>query len=126
MQADKPVGLFRLCAGFVRSVRIRAVYAWRTMQLVDIPLEVAIAQAKWHALKPPQKGARILAALNYREATKTELATRLGVSWNTVQSWIKGEKDCDWSRWMSITLALDLPETWEPRTEDDATKRRRN
>lgn len=88
------------------------------MLLVAIPLDIAIAQAKWEALSTKERGTRIHAALIAKGSTKTGLAERLGVSFNTVQSWIVGAKEADWARWMAVCLALGLEEKWEPSAKD--------
>lgn len=84
------------------------------MQIVAVAPEIAFAQAKWNALDAKQRAARILAAMHSKKSSKSDLAERLDVSFQTINSWAVGDNAADWSRWMSICMALGVAETWEP------------
>jgi len=84
------------------------------MDLVPPPKEIAFAQAEWDEIGAWGRAARILSAIYAAGGSKTELAERLGTSFNTINSWTMGDKDADWSRWISIATVLGVSETWQP------------
>lgn len=84
------------------------------MLTVALDPQIAFAQAQWASFTARERAAWVLATLEHRHLRKSELAERLGVSPQTVHAWTSGDSQFDWSRRMSICLALTLPETWEP------------
>lgn len=94
------------------------------MQLVPVPKDVAFAQAEWDEIGAWGRALRISSALAWSGKTKTDLAERLGLSFNTVNSWILGDKDADWARWISIAQVLGLPELWDPARDAPAAFRK--
>jgi transcriptional regulator with XRE-family HTH domain len=61
-----------------------------------------------------QRAAFIREALKTRGMKQTELQELLGITWQTMSTWTNGHASVDWSRWMSICLALGIPQTWAP------------
>jgi hypothetical protein len=84
------------------------------MQIVPMTPEIAGAQVRWDALSKVERGTWIQAAMDATGSRTQALADRLFVTFPAVHAWLLGESECDWSRWMSVTLALGLPETWRP------------
>lgn len=84
------------------------------MELVPIPKDIAFAQAEWDEIGAWGRATRINAAVVVSGMAQTDLAERLGLSQNTIGSWIFGDKDADWSRWISISNVLGLGELWRP------------
>jgi len=84
------------------------------MQVVPVDPNIAFAQARWDSLTDRERAARIIAAVKAQRTNLTELALRLGLRYASVHAWTTADAHCDWARWMAISLALGLPQTWEP------------
>ena len=85
------------------------------MVCVSLDPNIAFAQAEWASLSNEERAARIHAAMMAAGVTsQADLARRIGLSNNAVNKWLNAATEADWSRWMSITLALGLPQTWRP------------
>lgn len=87
------------------------------MLVVAVPKDVAFAQSEWDEIGAWGRAVRMLAALKHTKSNKTDLAERLGLSFNTVHAWLAGDKDADYGRWISIAATLGLPELWKPSAE---------
>lgn len=84
------------------------------MELVTLDPEIAFAQASWDARSDEERAGWLRAALALTKTRAGELARSLHLSPQTLSAWSTGKATIDWSRRMSICLALGLDQKWEP------------
>jgi len=84
------------------------------MELVTLDPQIAFAQASWDARSDEERADWLKAALATTSVRAGELARRLHLTPQTLSAWTTGKATIDWSRRMSICLALTLDQKWEP------------